>query len=1529
MATTDQHQQLVSVLVDIKDQSAAATEKLIVHLETLNKSLLELSKQKPNDNVATGLKKIATAGEAAAKALQGVREALKGNVIGRNLANIATSVQPAAEGLTLVRTKAKETVTALQGLGRTGLNSKKIKTQAAEIVTSLQSIIAKSIEVKAALVGTSTANLPTVTAPVVQSQQAAASAATDTSGIDKQIQAEQRLTEETKKATAAEKERQSVAQAAGAGGLEKASATVAGYTANLERASAQAVGLQTRIKSANEEQARAGTDTHQLVAAEKSRRNAINETEKAITAVNAKIAQTSGVSGLEEVSAGYLKVRSSLEGTLTGLRAQNTELGASKTLIDQQNAVLTKSQQVWGDNTTNATVYNESIARAVRGTGDLSDKTKELSSISGKASTSIQEVSQQLEVIRGANTSGILGPGIEAERQKLEGVKTSLEGVKTTADGAKESLKLGSELETATKKSASAFDNLKAKITTADEAMQKLATTPVGEQTAAQFNKARQAIDAVTKSQKEFEAAGGKKSVHAVQAEQYAQTLTKLESSLTSAKAKQEAFKTSGAGVADAQTKQFQTLDVAARKAALGIEETGKQFAGLSAGKLSADLGGSDLEKLQDTLIRTKTELRNIKTAANKSLDALGNNPGTAKLKQQFESLRDAATSSGRVIGQRLTQVNQKLADIGQGGELTNLGSKYATTMREMTEAGAFMFKRVAGFFQRLGKATNASTQELQNYVFAIETLEKQLVRFRSGVVTWAIGLVLLGTTISAPFLKALKITTEFSDKIAQAGAVTNATQSEFDALANSAESMGRITRFTATQAAEALLFLGRAGFEANKAIQVLPTTLNLAAAAAIDLGKAADIVTNIMTSFEIEAENLGFAADVLTKAFTSSNATLENIGFSFTYVGSLAKGLGVEFEDATAAIAKLANAGFKGTLAGTALRGILDALFNPTRAEAKILEELSASLGLVGLQIKNQEGNFVGFVRLLEQLEEAGFNSEDALKLFGQRAGPGVAALLRVGSKELKTYRESLDAAEGTTAKIAATMESTFRGEILKMVSALEGLGQSVGSNLSVGLGKAAEVIARLVNTITELREAFPLLAVVFDYAAASLAALIAAAGIFTFTMFLMVVPLRQLIAAIATFNATMALGAQSSVIVTGALDAETIAIHQNTVALQANARAVGIRGASVEASVALTNASAAATGSTGNLAGPALGGGIKDFLKNLKTNFKSYFTILKSEIGKSIGVVSKSSFSLAKSFSTLGKSIVTSGLDKFAIVMTAISTAGIALGKTLKFIGTLVIFQRAAWVKLWAAITFVGNAIIGVIRWFVLGGVKGLIFKAAIVALTAAYFLLGESIDVVIARLGKQSSLITAQQKELAFFVKNLIKTQTEINKKQKAGNDPLGLQTLQTDLQETALKIIDLAGSLDGVDVDFKFDSSGALEKLTASYKDGVQGVVLYTKEQKLTGKALDANIESIRVWQATIQSDLASSALEVTAKQVHALTLEIRDTTQELNQLNEDLQDTDDPDDRKEIRAEINALLGKRLSLQQLRLLKLQA
>lgn len=143
----------------------------------------------------------------------------------------------------------------------------------------------------------------------------------------------------------------------------------------------------------------------------------------------------------------------------------------------------------------------------------------------------------------------------------------------------------------------------------------------------------------------------------------------------------------------------------------------------------------------------------------------------------------------------------------------------------------------------------------------------------------------------------------DFEASMNQVGAVSGATGNQLDELRKTARDLGATTQFSASEAADAMKFLSMAGFDANQTIEALPGTLQLAAAASLDLGDAADIVSNILSGYGIQVEELSRVNDVLVKTFTSANTDLRQLGEAMKYAGPVASAAGVQFEEAAAAI--------------------------------------------------------------------------------------------------------------------------------------------------------------------------------------------------------------------------------------------------------------------------------------------------------------------------------------------------------------------------------------------------------------------------------------------------------------------------------------------------------------------------------------------------------------------------------------------------------------------------------------------------
>lgn len=215
---------------------------------------------------------------------------------------------------------------------------------------------------------------------------------------------------------------------------------------------------------------------------------------------------------------------------------------------------------------------------------------------------------------------------------------------------------------------------------------------------------------------------------------------------------------------------------------------------------------------------------------------------------------------------------------------------------------------------------------------------------------------------ILAGFGAAVKEGAEFDKQMSAVAAVSGATEQEFTALRDSAMEWGEKSVFSAKESADALYYMGLAGWDAQESMDALGGVLDLAAAGATELGTASDIVTDYMTAFKMEASEAGHFANVMAAAMSNSNTNIEMLGDSFKYVAPVAGAMGYSVEDVSVALGIMANNGIKADMAGTTLRNMLQRMAKPTKESFMAMERL-------GLSLYDDEGRMYSFKEVMEQV--------------------------------------------------------------------------------------------------------------------------------------------------------------------------------------------------------------------------------------------------------------------------------------------------------------------------------------------------------------------------------------------------------------------------------------------------------------------------------------------------------------------------------------------------------------------------------
>ena len=301
--------------------------------------------------------------------------------------------------------------------------------------------------------------------------------------------------------------------------------------------------------------------------------------------------------------------------------------------------------------------------------------------------------------------------------------------------------------------------------------------------------------------------------------------------------------------------------------------------------------------------------------------------------------------------------------------------------------------------------------------------------------------------------------------------------EAQFKALGDEARRLGATTVFSATQAAEGLEFLGRAGFTAEEAIGALEGTLNLAAAGSLDLGTAADIASNVLSGFALATSEAGRVADVLAEAAASSNTNVRQLGEAIRFVGPVAAAFGISIEDTAAALGVLGNAGLQASTAGTGLRRVLGVLGVQSN-------KLTGLLNKLGLEFNDVNPATNDLTDIIDLLAASSISAADALEVFGQRGAPAILAIASQ-SDELRRLNQSLlDATDGIgrAAQIAAVQTNTLAGAFKLLVSAIQETLIAAGdSGLRGALRSLIDTIAGVVRTLNGTQSALDENAVLF----------------------------------------------------------------------------------------------------------------------------------------------------------------------------------------------------------------------------------------------------------------------------------------------------------------------------------------------------------------------------------------------------------------------------------------------------------------
>ena len=367
---------------------------------------------------------------------------------------------------------------------------------------------------------------------------------------------------------------------------------------------------------------------------------------------------------------------------------------------------------------------------------------------------------------------------------------------------------------------------------------------------------------------------------------------------------------------------------------------------------------------------------------------------------------------------------------------------------------------------------------DMSSFNSAIDMAGEQLSGFASGGVADALGSIgaaaetagrALTLGVTAPLMTAagaaIQTGMQFDASMSNVYGLMsslNLSQAQMDALRDTAREMGATTKFSASEAADAMGYMALAGWDDAQVIAGIPGVLNLAAAANMDLAKASDIVTDTMTPFGMAAERAGEAADVFAYAQANSNTTVEGLGEAMKYAAPTADAFGMTLQDTAAAMGVLANAGIKGSQGGTTLNAML-------RDMKKNAKNGAIAIGKTKVALTNADGSYRSYAAIIRDIDKATSSMTASQRdaalgaIFGDESLKGILATLKQGPDALDAMTEGMYACGGAAEDMAATMGDNLKGDL----AILESGAQDMAIALSEWLMPAARGV---VQGVTDL---------------------------------------------------------------------------------------------------------------------------------------------------------------------------------------------------------------------------------------------------------------------------------------------------------------------------------------------------------------------------------------------------------------------------------------------------------------------------
>lgn len=318
-------------------------------------------------------------------------------------------------------------------------------------------------------------------------------------------------------------------------------------------------------------------------------------------------------------------------------------------------------------------------------------------------------------------------------------------------------------------------------------------------------------------------------------------------------------------------------------------------------------------------------------------------------------------------------------------------------------------------------------------------------------------GMMATGAVLAAGVGLAVKSFADFDAAMSQVKVGTNTSGAALKSLREAAIDAGAKTQYSATEAADAITAMGKAGVSTKDILGGgLTGALTLAAAGQLDVGQAAEIAATSMNQFGLAGKDLPHIADLLAAGAGKAMGSVQDLSGALKYAGVVAAGAGWSIEETTGVLAEFAQAGIIGEQAGTSLRGVIMSMSAPSQIAAKAMDKYNISM-------YDANGHFLKAAPLAQELQTRLGTLDEATRnaalgqIFGNEQITAANVLYKGGAAAVDQWTKSSNDA-GYAARAAAELTNNWKGDI-----------ERLGGSLSSVLIKSGSGANGMLRTMTQ----------------------------------------------------------------------------------------------------------------------------------------------------------------------------------------------------------------------------------------------------------------------------------------------------------------------------------------------------------------------------------------------------------------------------------------------------------------------------